>query len=110
MLTSSRLNDNYDSTGYYRDGFVFMQNLIMKAFLSLKGNESIIEDVPEIFIQKFPYPPGVIDTLILPLQIVFTLFLLLTYIYPVINIVKTLVDEKESKLQQSMEIMGEIVS
>jgi hypothetical protein len=38
------------------------------------------------------------------------MFFLLSYMYPVLSIVKTLVKEKESGLKQSMEIMGEIVS
>lgn len=38
-------------TGYYKEGYVMMQNLIMKAFMKVKGNEKLIEEIPKIFVR-----------------------------------------------------------
>lgn len=51
MLSSAKSHSDHDGTGYYREGFLLMQNLIMKAFLKVKESEEILEGIPEIFIQ-----------------------------------------------------------
>lgn len=56
--------------------------------------------------QKFPYPPFVSDSLLQTLYRVFSLFILLSFVYPCINIIKFITAEKEHQLKEAMKIMG----
>ncbi|KAG0722166.1 ATP-binding cassette sub-family A member 3 [Chionoecetes opilio] len=56
--------------------------------------------------QRMPYPPFIDDTYLVALQAWLPFVLLVSYIYPAINIVKSVVYEKEKKLKESMKIMG----
>ena len=82
----------------------------MQAFLKVKKNREVLAEIPEIFIQAFPYPPGVCDMLISFQHVIMSMFILMSYLYPCVSIVKSIVEEKEKKIKQSMEIMGGIVS
>ena len=56
--------------------------------------------------QRFPYPPFVIDFLLQGLQALVSLFILLSFVYPCINIIKYITTEKEKQLKEAMKIMG----
>lgn len=49
--------------------------------------------------QRMPYPPFIDDTYLVALQAWLPFVLLVSYIYPAINIVKSVVYEKEKKLK-----------
>ena len=57
-------------------------------------------------LQRFPYPPFVIDLLLQGLQALVSLFILLSFVYPCINIIKYITTEKEKQLKEAMKIMG----
>lgn len=57
-------------------------------------------------LQKFPYPPFVFDILLQGLQTLVSLFILLSFVYPCINIIKYITTEKEKQLKEAMKIMG----
>jgi hypothetical protein len=59
-----------------------------------------------LFNQKFPYPPFVFDILLQGLQTLVSLFILLSFVYPCINIIKYITTEKEKQLKEAMKIMG----
>jgi ATP-binding cassette subfamily A (ABC1) protein 3 len=56
--------------------------------------------------QRFPYPPFVLDILLQGLQALVPLFILLSFVYPCINIIKYITTEKEKQLKEAMKIMG----
>lgn len=56
--------------------------------------------------QKFPYPPFVFDILLQGLQTLVSLFIMLSFVYPCINIIKYITTEKEKQLKEAMKIMG----
>lgn len=57
-------------------------------------------------LNRFPYPKYIDDVFVIALQSQFPLFLVLSFIYPVINISKSIVHEKERRLKESMKMMG----
>ena len=49
--------------------------------------------------QRMPYPPFIDDKYLVALQAWLPLILLLSYLYPAVNIVKSVVYEKEKRLK-----------
>jgi ATP-binding cassette subfamily A (ABC1) protein 3 len=98
-------------SGYFIEGFLILQHLIFQAFASIKKSDSFkMEELPNVMLQKYPYPPFVLDVLLQGLQSLVSLFILLSFVYPCINIIKYVTTEKEKQLKEAMKIMGLDVS
>uniref|UniRef100_A0A336L4T4 CSON004232 protein n=1 Tax=Culicoides sonorensis TaxID=179676 RepID=A0A336L4T4_CULSO len=93
--------------GYAREGFLTMQNVISREFIEriqMEGDENFT--VPEIFVQRFPYPAYKSDKLLLGLEFLFPVIIINSFLYVCINTVKLLTVEKEKRLKEAMKIMG----
>lgn len=53
----------------------------------------------DIRLQRFPYPPYLEDKYLFALQVWLPLLIMLSFIYPALNITKSVVYEKEKKLK-----------
>uniref|UniRef100_A0A336MK43 CSON001010 protein n=1 Tax=Culicoides sonorensis TaxID=179676 RepID=A0A336MK43_CULSO len=98
-------NDGGLPPGYFREGFIPVQAAISKAYTQTMtgvGNE----EIPEIFLQRFPYPPYMSDPLLLGLEAFIPLIIVISFLYTSINIVKYITVEKEKQLKEAMKIMG----
>lgn len=94
---------------YFREGFVPLQDAIARAFTDIKCNASSSCDrteLPEILMQRYPYPPYTFDVLLQGLETIVSFFILLSFIYPTINTVRFIAIEKERQLKEAMKIMG----
>jgi len=60
----------------------------------------------DLRLQRFPYPPYIEDKYLFALQAWLPLLMMLSFVYPVINITKSIVYEKEKRLKESMKMMG----
>lgn len=87
---------------YNREGFLPIQNAIARAFVKVKKGE----ELPEIRMQRFPYPAYVHDILLQGLESLVSLMILSSFLYPCINTVRFIAIEKEKQLKESMKIMG----
>ncbi|XP_055326120.1 phospholipid-transporting ATPase ABCA3-like, partial [Sitodiplosis mosellana] len=95
---------------YYSDGFLAIQNAIAWSYtinrcIELKtcvGNISI----PSIEMQRFPYPPYLNDILLNGLTDAVGLFIMLSFVYPIIGTVRFIAVEREKQLKEVMKIMG----
>jgi ATP-binding cassette subfamily A (ABC1) protein 3 len=93
--------------GYYEEGFLAVQHAVAMTVASYINNSK--EDIDEhmgIYLQRFPYPPYIEDIFLLALQFLFPIILMLSFIYPAVNLTKNLVIEKEKRLKESMKMMG----
>ncbi|KAG4071964.1 hypothetical protein HA402_006125 [Bradysia odoriphaga] len=88
--------------GYYQEGFLAIQNAVAGAFLQLKSGNTM----PEIYIQRYPYPPYLRDVLLSGLETLVSFIVLLSFIFPFSNTVKFIAIEKEKQLKEWMKIMG----
>ncbi|XP_064556074.1 phospholipid-transporting ATPase ABCA3 isoform X2 [Drosophila montana] len=90
--------------GYLREGFLPIQNAITMAYIRkmAKGTEQL----PEVVMQRYPYPAGVIDPFINSVSAMFAFLMLLSFIYPCTCITKYVAMEKELQLKEVMKIMG----
>lgn len=92
---------------YYQDGFLAVQDAIARAYTEMKCGENCDnKKMPEIQMQRYPYPPHIFDVLLQGLETLVSFFILLTYIYPTINTVRFIAIEKERQLKEAMKIMG----
>nr|XP_053626319.1 phospholipid-transporting ATPase ABCA3-like [Cherax quadricarinatus] len=109
LLPSSGPRDrdnNYGGRpGYYDEGFLAIQHAVDMSIIEYFTGKN-----PDVFfsveMQRMPYPPFIDDNYLVALQAWLPFVLLLSYIYPAINIVKSVVYEKERKLKESMKMMG----
>lgn len=101
-------NDGGIPCGYYREGFIPMQAAISRAFIkTMKSNIGFPEsEVPKIYLQRFPYPAYLDDVLLVGLESFIPLFMVVSFLYTSINIVKYITVEKEKQLKEAMKIMG----
>lgn len=56
--------------------------------------------------QKLPYPPYIHDVLLDGLERVVALFIMLSFVYPIISTVRFIAVENEKQLKEVMKIMG----
>ncbi|KAK8753744.1 hypothetical protein OTU49_001413 [Cherax quadricarinatus] len=99
-------DNNYGGRpGYYDEGFLAIQHAVDMSIIEYFTGKN-----PDVFfsveMQRMPYPPFIDDNYLVALQAWLPFVLLLSYIYPAINIVKSVVYEKERKLKESMKMMG----
>lgn len=102
-------SDSGGSPFYYDDAFLAIQDRISNFFIrtSCEYAECEFSDaMPEIRIQRFPYPPYVDDALLPGLEMVVGLFIMLSFVYPMIVTVQFIAVEKEKQLKDVMTIMG----
>lgn len=94
---------------YFREGFVPIQDAIARAFTEIKCSAVASCDkteLPDILMQRYPYPPYTFDVLLQGLETIVSFFILLSFIYPTINTVRFIAIEKERQLKEAMKIMG----
>ncbi|KAH9393545.1 ATP-binding cassette sub- A member 3, partial [Tyrophagus putrescentiae] len=92
---------------YLDEGFLYVYHQIVKSIL-LYQNSSLQSTLnsTRINVQRFPYPPYIADKFLFALQFFFPLILMLSFIYPSVNLTKNIVLEKEQRLTQIMAMMG----
>ncbi|XP_035791057.1 ATP-binding cassette sub-family A member 3-like [Anopheles albimanus] len=97
-------SDGGPSPGYFREGFLSLQHFIFKAYA--EQLKVIDEPVPDVYLQRFPYPPFREDSFPASLTTFLPISVMLAFIYPCISIVKNILFEKEKQIKEAMKIMG----
>lgn len=95
-------NDGGEPPGYIPQGFIALQNLIERQIIQ----EVSPVDIPEVTIQRFPYPPYIEDIIGFVLEFAFPFLFLIAFLYNCINNIKYITVEKELQLKETMKIMG----
>ncbi|XP_068154368.1 LOW QUALITY PROTEIN: phospholipid-transporting ATPase ABCA3 [Drosophila tropicalis] len=89
--------------GYLREGFLPIQHALTMAYLRQRAPDSTL---PEVVMQRYPYPEYIYDPLLEGLASIMSLIILLSFIYPCTYITKYITSEKEKQLKEVMKIMG----
>lgn len=71
--------------GYLREGFIPVQHALSMAYMELVTGRS---DLPEVTMQRYPYPEYIYDPLLEGLASIMSLIIILSFIYPCTYIVK----------------------
>lgn len=83
--------------GYYKEGFLTLQDGLSRVLIEMLSGKST-NDV-DIEMRRFPYPVYADDKFLVALQGWLPLIIMLSFIYPALNIVKSIVHEKERRLK-----------
>lgn len=90
-------------TGYFEEGFLYLQYALDSSItkILLKDNETSLQEFEDLDIklQRFPYPPYIDDKYLFALQAFLPILMMLSFIYPAINITKSVCHEKEKRLK-----------
>lgn len=93
--------------GYLREGFLPVQHAIARRFLAVQAQQSNSSGLmPDVTVRRFPHPGFRLDMLINGLEDILPIILVVSFIYPCINITKVIALEKERQLKETMQIMG----
>ncbi|XP_055488379.1 phospholipid-transporting ATPase ABCA1-like [Leucoraja erinacea] len=95
--------DPFEDLRYIWGGFSYLQDIIEHAIIrTVTGNK----EETGVYIQQMPYPCYVDDLFLRVLSQSLPLFTTLAWIYSVAVIIKGIVYEKETRLKETMRIMG----
>lgn len=83
-------------SGYLSESFLYLQNQISTALINYWAPG---EYLPDIEMQRFPYPKYIEDPLLPALTSFISTVVLLSYIYTAINTIKVISAEKEMKMK-----------
>lgn len=102
--------DEGDAPFYFADGFLSIQDAIARSFIEIKCIESGCKNngspIPNVRMQRYPYPPYIKDVLLQGLDNVLAIFIMLSFVYTIISTVRFIAVEKEKQLKEVMKIMG----
>lgn len=75
--------------GYYKEGFLTIQSALSREFLKrVEADTEKNVTIPEIYVQRFPYPAYKSDRLLLGLEFLFPVIIINSFLYVCINLVK----------------------
>ncbi|XP_043832232.1 phospholipid-transporting ATPase ABCA3-like [Dromiciops gliroides] len=94
--------------GYIREGFLTVQHAVDKAIMRYHAPEAAnkIFDKITLIVKRFPYPDFINDPFLTVVQFTLPLLLVLAFTFTVLNIIRSIVHEKEKKLKEYMRMMG----
>ncbi|OWF51666.1 ATP-binding cassette sub-family A member 3-like [Mizuhopecten yessoensis] len=102
-----RNNESKAGEPYYEEtGFLALQYAIDKAIIDKKAPSNTLGTTYNIQLKKMAYPTFVEDGLTATLSSIMPLFLMLSFIVTVFTATKNIVQEKETKIKESMKLMG----
>ncbi|CAI7993840.1 ATP-binding cassette sub-family A member 3, partial [Geodia barretti] len=108
QLTGPRVRNNF----YLSEGFVHLQNVVGEAIIRLMANsdmtecEGVLQPEISVSMRQLPYPQYTIDVFLSIIVTILPFFVILAYIYSAGIFTKELVLEKETRIRESMLMMG----
>ncbi|XP_019857855.1 PREDICTED: ATP-binding cassette sub-family A member 3-like [Amphimedon queenslandica] len=96
------ITDNY----YLITGFMQVEKVMNEAIVKWKTGEYVDDTYDTVNIRQFPYPQYRQDFFLDFVNVVLPLFMILTFLYSAGVFVKELVLEKESRIRETMKMMG----
>ncbi|KAJ2946031.1 hypothetical protein O0L34_g4949 [Tuta absoluta] len=90
--------------GYVNEMFIALQQVVSTELISRVTGQDLTNFT--VNIQRYPHPSYIEDLATEALQVLFATFIMLSFSYTAVNIVKSIVVEKEMQLKETMKIMG----
>ncbi|KAI8435956.1 hypothetical protein MSG28_004122 [Choristoneura fumiferana] len=90
--------------GYVNEMFIAIQHVVSMELITHLTGESMQEF--SVNVQRFPHPSYIEDFAVEALQFLFPMFIMLSFSYTAVNIVRAVTVEKELQLKETMKIMG----
>lgn len=91
--------------GYVNEMFIALQQCISTELIArFTGNEDIRNF--NVNIRRYPHPPYIEDLAVEALQLLFPMFIMLSFSYVAVNIVRAVTVEKELQLKVNLRILN----
>ncbi|XP_041978072.1 phospholipid-transporting ATPase ABCA1-like [Aricia agestis] len=90
--------------GYVNEMFIALQHAISMELISQLTGENLRQF--SVNIQRYPHPPYIEDNAVEALIALFPMFMMLSFTYTAVNIIRAVTVEKELQLKETMKIMG----
>ncbi|UYV62551.1 ABCA3 [Cordylochernes scorpioides] len=94
---------------YAESGFLALQESVTSAIIEWKY-EKIRISRPQLnvkyLLKRFPYPPFIVDTFLPNCMLYLPVFIIFSFLYPNVIAVWNIVQEKETRVEEAMKIMG----
>ncbi|XP_026317826.1 ATP-binding cassette sub-family A member 3-like [Hyposmocoma kahamanoa] len=90
--------------GYTNEMFVAVMHVVSMELIERRTGKNLASFI--VYMQRYPHPPYVKDYELKCLQLVFPMFIMLSFSYTAVNIVRAITVEKELGLKEAMTIMG----
>ncbi|CAB3224168.1 unnamed protein product [Arctia plantaginis] len=90
--------------GYVNEIFIALQHAISIELVSRVTGQDLSSF--RVKLQRYPHPPYLEDLAVDLLQLMFPMFIMLSFSYTAVNIVRAVTIEKELQLKETMKIMG----
>ncbi|XP_072932012.1 phospholipid-transporting ATPase ABCA3-like [Epargyreus clarus] len=91
--------------GYINEMFIALQYAISTELIAQITDDPSVRQF-DLRMQRYPHPPYLEDLAIEALQFLFPMFIMLSFSYTTVNIVRAVTVEKELQLKETMKIMG----
>ncbi|XP_063752505.1 ATP-binding cassette sub-family A member 2 isoform X2 [Eleginops maclovinus] len=89
---------------YFLYGFVWIQDMIERAFINTFVGHDVVE--PGNYVQMFPYPCYTRDDFLFVIEHMMPLCMVISWVYSVAMMIQHIVAEKEHRLKEVMKMMG----
>ncbi|KAI8512473.1 ATP-binding cassette sub- A member 2 [Branchiostoma belcheri] len=99
-----RPNPNHGHELYYQFGFIWIQDMIERALISVVVGHDVVE--PGSYVHEFPYPCFMADDFLFMIEHMMPLCMTISWVYTVAMLVQNIVYEKEQRLKEVMKMMG----
>ncbi|CAK1547174.1 unnamed protein product [Leptosia nina] len=93
-----------NNPGYVNEMFIALQNSISMELISRLTNTDLNNF--DVHIQRYPHPAFIEDLAVDALNFIFPMFVMISFSYTAVNIVRAITLEKEKQLKEIMKIMG----
>ncbi|XP_063533945.1 phospholipid-transporting ATPase ABCA3-like [Cydia strobilella] len=93
-----------NAPGYVNEMFIAIQHLISMELVAEVTEQDFSNF--SVAIQRYPHPPYVLDLAVEALQFLMPMFIMISFSYTAVNIVRAVTVEKELQLKETMKIMG----
>lgn len=86
-----------DAPGYIPETFIAVMQVLSMELIMRRTGRNLSDFI--VYMQRYPHPPYVKDYELKTLQLVFPMFIMLSFSYTAVNIVRAITVEKELELK-----------
>lgn len=97
-------SEHHRVIGYYTYGFVWLQDIVERAIIDKRVGRRVTE--PGGYVEEIPYPCYLQDNFLFMISKIMPMIMVVSFVYYVAMLTRSIVYEKEQRLKEVMKMMG----
>ncbi|PIK44967.1 putative ATP-binding cassette sub-family A member 2, partial [Apostichopus japonicus] len=97
-------SEHHRVIGYYTYGFVWLQDIVERAIIDKRVGRRVTE--PGGYVEEIPYPCYLQDNFLFMIANIMPMIMVVSWVYYVAMLTRSIVYEKEQRLKEVMKMMG----